>query len=175
MTSTQSTIICGKSKRLPFSVAALLSFFIIILLLSGQRVSVFGVVALVFMILWLPLWLSLTLSWGIQMKDDEIADGYRIPGRGFRVRRKLCLHEIGKVSGNGLGDVILFRKNEYRFPGRSEIVISHDLTDFEVLVQRILQSVEPGTVDENLNQRFLKGTEGKQRIRVKSQHSTNTK
>lgn len=155
MTSNQSTITCGKSRRRIFIFTALLLFLIIVALFLAQSVSVFGVVALVVMILWLPLWLSYTLLWSVQLKDDEIADGYRIPGRGFKVRRKLSLHEIGKVSGNALGDVILFRKNEYRFPGRSEIVISHDLTDFEVLVQRILQSVEPGTVDENLNQRFL--------------------
>lgn len=124
----------------------------IILVMDGLAIFVLEMHPLLItaILVWSIAWLSTNLTWQLHWDNNEIKDGYKIPWGSFIVRRGLLFSEVGYVCPNAAGSVILFRKSDFKFPGKKEVVIPHNLEGFEMVLQEVIEKVDPSCVDENI-------------------------
>lgn len=138
------------SFKVPILVTLLfLGFLLLGIWLNGQAE---GLIITVFFA-WVLLGVPVIRSWGILLEEDGIKDGRKLPWGTFRPRRSLLFSDVGAVDRNGAGDIVLFNKVDYRFPGKKEIILPRNVKGFEELEVKVLSKVSFELLDEEMKRK----------------------
>ncbi len=135
---------CAKTRQIKAITIILFMDVLALFVLEMHPLLIVGI------LVWSVTWLTLNLTWIFLWDENEIKEGYKIPFGSFILRRRLLFSGVGRVFSNGIGSVIFLKKTEMKFPGKKEIVIPHNLKEFEMVLGEVLEKVHPSCVDENV-------------------------